>query len=120
VSERIKKTLISKYSIDPEKIISIPVYTVPPTISDLKFLPTKNNTNFTFLFLGRLVRQKNLPMLIRAFYEVANKMPGSELVIVGKGPEKNNLIKNSLQIFHLILFFVLIHSMYYILLIYPL
>jgi glycosyltransferase involved in cell wall biosynthesis len=44
----------------------------------------------SILFVGRLVERKGVEYLIRAFAEVVREVP-SELVIVGKGPEKERL-----------------------------
>lgn len=39
------------------------------------------------IHVGRLAPEKNLPLLIRAFEAIADKRPGSRLVLVGDGPE---------------------------------
>lgn len=43
---------------------------------------------FTVLFIGRLVGHKNLPCLLRAFRELAARVPGARLELVGDGPER--------------------------------
>jgi L-malate glycosyltransferase len=50
-------------------------------------LSIKNKT--IFLSVGRFVEEKNYPMLIDAFSKLKNK--DSFLIIIGKGPEKNNI-----------------------------
>ena len=43
------------------------------------------------IFVGRLVKYKNIDILIRAFSEIKKDMKDLELTIVGEGPEKRNL-----------------------------
>lgn len=38
------------------------------------------------LYVGRVAKEKNLPLLLRSFAEVAPKVPGARLVVVGGGP----------------------------------
>ena len=45
------------------------------------------------LFVGRLVREKNILSLIDAFREVVAQYPDTQLVIVGSGPEERALKK---------------------------
>lgn len=45
-----------------------------------------------FLFVGRLIKAKNLPILIRAFDEASKEAPNIRLHIVGDGQEKKGLI----------------------------
>ncbi|MBI5252794.1 MAG: glycosyltransferase family 4 protein, partial [Euryarchaeota archaeon] len=49
-------------------------------------------------FIGSLVRQKGVDVLIRAFVEVKKKLPDAELVIVGDGREKKSLEKLSSEL----------------------
>ncbi len=58
-------------------------------------LPEKTNYNKSnkIVAVGRLVIQKNYPMLIKAFSFVVNKHPEYELFIYGKGPLENELKK---------------------------
>lgn len=43
------------------------------------------------IFVGRLIFYKNVDVLIDAFKKVIKKIPNAKLIIVGEGPEKNNL-----------------------------
>ena len=93
VSQRIKNTL-SKMGIDENKIIVVPVYTGIKTGSnsvDIE-LQKKYKDKFVFLTLARLVKQKNLPLLIKVFKDVAKKNNQTILLIVGRGPEKKKLV----------------------------
>ena len=42
-------------------------------------------------FVGRLCRQKGIESLIMAFADVAGRMPGCSLLLVGDGPEESSL-----------------------------
>ena len=44
--------------------------------------------NYKFLFVGRLVKPKNIPLLIHAFNKVLHSFPHSTLTIIGDGPER--------------------------------
>ena len=43
--------------------------------------------------VGRLHKQKNYPILIEAFTDIAKRYPNYKLVIYGEGPEKENIKK---------------------------
>jgi len=47
---------------------------------------------FLFITVGRLVKRKNLEELLRVFSEI-NKLHPSILLIIGDGPEKDNIIQ---------------------------
>jgi glycosyltransferase involved in cell wall biosynthesis len=96
VSSRIKKTLSEKLCIDENKIIIVPIFTnIEEKENKLTYagLREKYRGKFIFLTMGRMVKQKNLSLLIRAFQKVAEKHKEAMLVIVGSGPEKYK-IKN--------------------------
>lgn len=66
----------------------VPVYTVPVALTlDLPDEPASPHT-LTVLYVGRLVWQKNVPLLIEAFARVAERIPTARLLIVGDGPER--------------------------------
>ncbi len=49
------------------------------------------------LFIGRLTYIKNIELLIRAFNNISREIKNLHLVIVGDGPEKENLMKIAQQ-----------------------
>lgn len=111
VSKRIENNLIEKLNIKKEKIVNMPVYTELKN-KDCFYQSQKkeinNNANkIIFLWAGRFVKQKNLPMLIMAFSNVLKKYPNLILRIIGSGLEKKkiielikkNNIKNNIEIF---------------------
>lgn len=65
---------------------------VPFGIDFNKFraLETKKDETFTFLYVGRLNKEKNIDLLIERFYEFA-KDKNVKLKIIGDGPEKKNI-----------------------------
>ena len=50
------------------------------------------------MFVGRLVKQKAIKNLIRAFASVASAKTKLNLVIIGRGKEENNLKKEALRL----------------------
>ena len=65
---------------------------VPFGIDFNKFraLEIKKDETFTFLYVGRLNKEKNIDLLIERFYEFA-KGKNVKLKIIGDGPEKKNI-----------------------------
>lgn len=53
--------------------------------------PYKDERRKEIVNVGRLNKQKNQEMLIRAFSKIADKYPKYKLVIYGEGPERTNL-----------------------------
>ncbi len=51
-----------------------------------------------FLFIGRLVWQKGIDMLIEAFPLVVKEFPNARLVIIGEGEMKNDMIKRAAEL----------------------
>ncbi len=52
-----------------------------------------NKKDFLICCIARHVKQKSLDFLILSFAEFIKKNPNSKLLLVGNGPERNNLIK---------------------------
>ena len=93
VSERIKSTLVNDLQIAEDKIVVVSVY-VKPEKQAGEIKPEifgRLAGKIVFLTMARLVKQKNLPLLIRSFAIVARQLPEVALLIVGRGPEKNKL-----------------------------
>lgn len=50
-----------------------------------------NETQPVILFIGRLAKEKSLDVIISSMKELTNKIPSCKLLIVGDGPERENL-----------------------------
>jgi len=67
------------------------------------FLETKWGISHpVILFVGRLVEDKGVKYLLRAFSEVVEEIPDAKLVIVGRGPQEKELkkLQSSLGLTH--------------------
>jgi glycosyltransferase involved in cell wall biosynthesis len=86
VSPQCKRKLIS-LGIHSENI------TVIPNGVDLSLFDSVDTRKVPYqvLYVGRLVRLKNVDKLIRAFPEILKRVPEASLKIVGHGPESNSL-----------------------------
>lgn len=105
VSERLKSELISDFKLSADKISVIQIFSqfvsIPRPNKDYK-----SHQPFIFLTVGRLVPVKNISLQIRALAELVRDCPAVRLVIVGDGPEKQNLVElaNSLSLSGYVLF----------------
>lgn len=98
---RDRKTLIRKLNLFPEEVYRIPVIPSPESI--LKFISSngisirnkllENKYNNIILFVGMLIKIKNVPNLLHAAKIVLKKHPRTLFVIVGDGPEREYLQK---------------------------
>jgi glycosyltransferase involved in cell wall biosynthesis len=89
-----KKQIIETFKIPSEKI-----EVIHEGVDTSKFDPNnkpifrdKFKSQYVILFVGALVKTKNVDKLIRVFNYVQKRIDAS-LVIVGEGPEKSNLMK---------------------------
>ena len=70
-----------------------------PNTDELFFEKSKIDINkldynpYRIIHVGRLAKWKRVDILISAFSKVKQQFPMSELLIIGNGPEKENLIK---------------------------
>ena len=94
VSQRLKKQLIKDFGVDEQKIHIVPIAIDKDKILSDKTsvsLKEKYSNDFIFLTVARLVVVKNIAMQIKALAELDNK--NTKLIIVGDGPERENLEK---------------------------
>jgi glycosyltransferase involved in cell wall biosynthesis len=88
VSQRIKRSLLSLGV--KESVISV----VPIQVSMDTFLKEgservyQSKENVSFLYVGRFATEKNLLLLLQAFYQLSKKHQNCTLTLVGSGPEK--------------------------------
>lgn len=102
VSERLKREVITEFSLAEDRITVVPVYTEIPPVT----CPAKNHTNFTFISVSRLVPIKDINLQLEALRDVIKTYPSVKLIIVGDGPLKKNLSERAkgLGIGHNVLF----------------
>jgi glycosyltransferase involved in cell wall biosynthesis len=87
-SEYMKRILKDNYHPSMVEII-------PMGIDTGKFHPgeTKPSQSKTVIYVGRLIRQKGIDLLVKAFARVVREIPDARLEIIGYGPEKDNLVR---------------------------
>jgi glycosyltransferase involved in cell wall biosynthesis len=56
-----------------------------------------DNNKFTVVYVGRLVPKKNVDIIIKAFKTVNNIIKNSQLIIIGDGVLKNELMRLSIE-----------------------
>jgi len=95
-SQKIKNKLQTYAVSTPIKIL--------PTGADTEEIQTVNKINFRklyhlnktqplLLFVGRLAKEKNIELILRAMPLVLKEVPNAKLVIIGEGPNRQNLAK---------------------------
>ena len=87
--------LISEFFYISETKISIMPYLIDERKNDYK---SYKNRDYSICIIGRLAASKGHKELLYAFKDCEEKFPMLNLVIVGDGPEKNNLIKISQEL----------------------
>ena len=80
---------LSSLEVIPNGLDLVP-YLVNPQPVDRAMLGF-TNTDVVSIFVGRLAPEKNLSLLLRAFYGVAMTYDNVRLLIVGEGPERENI-----------------------------
>ncbi len=76
------------------------VEVIPMGVDTEKFSPGKVRPidSARILYIGRLIEQKGVGLLLEAFREVVKSIPGAILEIVGYGPEKERLSRRADEI----------------------
>ena len=87
ISEKVKNDLISA-GVNYEKIRVIPDGIDFKAIQKI----TPSTKRYDILYAGRLIKHKNVNILIKAVDIVKKEMPDIKCGIIGDGPEKENLI----------------------------
>lgn len=88
-NEFLKEIYVMHYGVPAERvrIIRNPF----PTRAAL----SRESGTFTFLFAGRFVSYKNLPLVLTAFAGVSEKHPEARLVLIGDGPDRERIAKEA-------------------------
>lgn len=69
-----------------------------PNPIEIRDVPPRRNDRPSVLFLGRLVREKGVYELLRAFHSICRSRPGLALVLCGIGPEEAGLRRLALDL----------------------
>ncbi|MHA1650839.1 MAG: glycosyltransferase family 4 protein, partial [Candidatus Helarchaeota archaeon] len=96
VGEQLKKDLLKRLGYLPIKVVlnGIPIKPFELTERELQIENYSiYSRDFVILTAGRLVRRKNLDLLIRSIPKIQKKIAHSKLVILGSGIERKNLEK---------------------------
>ena len=100
ITSSVKKFLIRRYKLNPKKIIIIQYSFDPLSYKEVN-LTLSNEFDFyknDYIYVGtvaRLVSQKRIDLLIKAFKEVNKQNNKIKLVILGDGNQKEKLLKLS-------------------------
>lgn len=84
------KELIEKERFTNVKVVENGINLIPfqKSIPD-RGMFNLNEGDTIFLFVGRIVKEKNLEVLIKAAKKIVKEIPNAKFVIAGKGPEEN-------------------------------
>ncbi len=92
-SEPVKNILVSYGVKTPIRVIKtgvVPSNQLDPiSRDDVRRRFEISEDGFMLLYVGRIAREKNLTMLLKAFAEVLKRFPNARLVLVGGGPAFN-------------------------------
>lgn len=64
---------------------------IPNAVNPVFFKAERSGADVYWVAVGRLVEQKNYPMMLSAFSKVVERYPDERLRIYGEGPEKDKL-----------------------------
>ncbi len=99
VSERIRRALVEKFHVAPERIIVCPIYV---NCQDFKnkndVIKAPDRSVFTFVTVSRLVSIKNIPLQLRALAQLKKEGIAARLRIVGDGEERDMLVRMCQQL----------------------
>jgi glycogen(starch) synthase len=91
VSNLTRNTIIEKYGIDPEKVVT--VHNAVEPIQEAEKIMLKRNYNDKIVtFLGRVTLQKGPEYFVEAAYKVLQKMDNVRFVMAGSGELLNRMI----------------------------
>lgn len=94
VSNLTRTTVIEKYGIDPEKVVT--VYNAVEPVELREFAGIKKGYNDKIVtFLGRITMQKGPAYFIEAAYKVLQKMDNVRFVMAGSGDMMNKMVSRA-------------------------
>jgi len=91
VSNLTRNTIIEKYSIDPEKVVTVH-NAVEPLQEDERTILKRSINDKIVTFLGRITMQKGPEYFVEAAYKVLQKMDNVRFVMAGSGELLDRMI----------------------------
>ncbi len=91
VSNLTRNTIIEKYGIDPEKVVTVHNAVEPVTLAE-DIVPKRPIDDKIVTFLGRVTLQKGPEYFVEAAYKVLQKMSNVRFVMAGSGELLNKMI----------------------------
>ena len=94
VSEPIKNSLLTSYSLLPTSISILPIYIDRERIESAKLsfdLHARYPWHFILLTVSRLTKEKNIGLALKSLALVRERFPDTGLIVVGAGPEEKSL-----------------------------
>jgi glycosyltransferase involved in cell wall biosynthesis len=91
VSNLTRNTIIEKYGIDPEKVVTVH-NAVEPIQEAERIMLKRNYSDKIVTFLGRVTLQKGPEYFVEAAYKVLQKMDNVRFVMAGSGELLNRMI----------------------------
>ncbi len=91
VSNLTRNTIIEKYGIDPEKVVTVH-NAVEPIKDDERLMLKKSINDKIVTFLGRVTLQKGPEYFVEAAYKVLQKMDNVRFVMAGSGELLNRMV----------------------------
>jgi len=91
VSNLTRNTIIEKYGIDPDKVVTVH-NAVEPLKESEKLMLKRNINDKIVTFLGRVTLQKGPEYFVEAAYKVLQKMDNVRFVMAGSGELLNRMI----------------------------
>lgn len=96
VSSLVEDDLVSKIGIPRERIVTFPVFTNIDKFMSISKTTMVQDKYIRFdsivIFIGALIRRKNIEAFINAASEVIKSHPRTLFLIIGEGPEKMRLL----------------------------
>ncbi|MEJ2722269.1 MAG: glycosyltransferase [bacterium] len=93
-SKKGKTYLESIVRVNPRKILHVGNWVDPESRPGVRDIPGTDEPP-TIGFVGRFAKQKRLPLLLAAFRQVHDLVPGSRLILMGGGSERDALVRRA-------------------------
>lgn len=91
ISTYVRRVMEVNLGIHPDRVVTIPEFLDLRHLQGWRPAAAAGGQGGTFLYVGRLVREKGLPTLLEAFRRVALRHLHARLVIVGEGAMRSEL-----------------------------